>query len=152
MANVHTPCKDRAAKWREKELWKSELALRAYNKPGIPYKEAVALLVDTLDQLKYLPVFDIAHRTFSKLATNYRHICDALAVQSGHELKDHLEPINVIWSYADGAVTEEKVIYIPLGRNTDYYRHIELKAAASLELLRMGYGPETVNSLEIVVA
>lgn len=145
-------CPERAAEWRKRELWKADLELRAYNKAGLTYQDAVGLLRDTLYQLEALPLFDVAHGTFVRLAEQYRHVCNALHVIGGYQQKDHLEAINVIWSYDNGKVVEEKVLWIPIGRTSERKRDMELKVAGTTELLRMGIHPQMTTTLEIVVA
>ncbi|MNG47041.1 hypothetical protein D3C79_49080 [compost metagenome] len=144
-------CPKRAAAWRERELWKADLELRAYNKPGFTYQDAVGLLRDTLQQLSYLPVHDVAHGTFVRLADQYRHVCNALYISGGYQQKDHLEAVDVIWSYDNGNVTEEKTLWIPCGIKMQHRRELELKAAGTTELLRMGIHPQMTTTLEIVL-
>lgn len=140
----------RAAEFREREHRKAELELRAYNKEGFCYQDANILLHDTLQTLSRLPPLDVAWKTFHELASKYRHICNALSVLGDHQRKDHLEKVEVIWSYAKGKVVEEKTLYIPVGKTRN--RDMELRIAGTAELLRAGVHHEHTLSLEVVVA
>lgn len=143
---------ERIAEHRQRVLWKAGMVLRQYLVKEMSYEEAVLCLKDTYRIFSDLPATDQAFEYFNNQLHCWQNICNSLAVIEDKNARDHLEPLEVIWSYDSGKVLEQATLWVNLGSSKKFqstWFNNHFLSLARAELLSLGIEPHLLGDLEL---